>query len=145
MPCVPKATIMADRDDDPRRRNLIEWLDAYERGLWNNMLLVAELPEQDSASIVCRLLALACEAQHVGNIELGREGILSLPRNWLLERIESIADVQLDLDQEWEYRRLLEVYEKLDKQLLLRLIERGRASSDESLREAANDFRASAT
>jgi hypothetical protein len=46
-----------------------------------------------------------------------------MPREWVLERIEGLAAESLDLSGYWEFRRLLELYELLDGQLLQRLVE----------------------
>jgi len=56
-----------------------------------------------------------------------------------MERIESTVSETLPFE-EWEYRRLLELYEMLDHSLLLRLIARGLSSDDCDLRMAAEDF-----
>ena len=85
-------------------------------------------------------LGLACSAQSDRAIARGRAEILALPREQVLEHIESVATATLPFE-EWEYRRLLELYEQLDTGLLQRLVARGESSSDADIREAADDFR----
>ena len=58
----------------------------------------------------------------------------------MLERIEGIADRTLNYDDDWEYRRLLELYERLDANLLSRLVSRGIESPNADIAEAAQDF-----
>ena len=62
-----------------------------------------------------------------------------MPRDQVLRDIERVAADCLSPDEEWEFRRLLEVYEELDRGLLLRLIEIGLASENAGVREAAED------
>ena len=85
-------------------------------------------------------LQYACTAQSMPAISRGRTEILALPRTQVLEHIEVIAATTLTFE-EWEYRRLLEVYEQLDAALLKRLVAKGAASDDPDIREAAEDFR----
>jgi len=86
-------------------------------------------------------LGRACQAQNTAVITQGRREILALPRDAVLQSIERIAADSLPLDDEWEFRRLLEVYEQLDRGLLRRLVETGLMSSNAEIKEAAEDFR----
>ncbi len=88
-----------------------------------------------------RSLINACQASYVPNIEKGRKEIISLPRKWVLDNIHCIATDMLDLSDEWEYRRLLELYDLLHRQLVIKLIELGINSNNEDVQEAANDFK----
>jgi hypothetical protein len=85
-------------------------------------------------------LELACQATHVRNILRGRNGILQLPREWLLTHIEDAAEPLLQTNDPWEWQRLLEVYEMLDAALALRLSERAKEHIDPEIREAGVDF-----
>ena len=86
----------------------------------------------------------ACTAQSMRAINRGRAAILALPRQEVLGVIYSVAAESLPLFEEWEFRRLLEVYEELDKALLQRLVTEGLASTNTDIREASNDFLARA-
>jgi len=84
----------------------------------------------------------ACQPTYVPFIVEGRAEVLGMPRAWLLENIEWIADDALHLADYWEYRRLLELYEVLDARGPINsLIARGLLSTDEDVREAAEDWR----
>jgi hypothetical protein len=85
-------------------------------------------------------LEYACRCQSLPAIRRGRTEILSLPRAIVLEVIESVAAEKLPLSEEWEYRRLLELYRELDTGLLQRLVASGLVSADADIREAAEDF-----
>lgn len=86
-------------------------------------------------------IQLACQAQNVSRIVKGRQQVLALPRAWVLERIEQVAGEAIDLSDEWEYRRLLELAESLDAGLVQRFVSLGLDSEDPEVREAAQDFR----
>lgn len=97
--------------------------------------------EQSVASLAVQfLLALACQASNSANIQLGRDGLESIPRNWLLSTIEREAQIVLDMDDEWEYRRLSEVYFELDVDLAKKLARLGQKSKNEEVVEAATDL-----
>jgi hypothetical protein len=98
---------------------------------------------QDVQSVEPRIrtsLELACQCQNTRNILRGRAEILSLPRDAVLAQIDRVASEYLDLTDEWEFRRLLEVYKELDKHLLRELVSRGLQSANSEIREAACDF-----
>lgn len=73
-----------------------------------------------------------------------RELILRLPRDWVLENIESATRPILENEPEKSrydsYRRLLELYILLDKELTRKLAEEAFADSDHDVREAGADF-----
>ena len=69
-----------------------------------------------------------------------REIILSLPRNWVLSNIEKTVEPHLVGATEDEYRRFLELYLLLDKDLTQRLIQRAINHPDNEIREVGRDF-----
>lgn len=69
-----------------------------------------------------------------------RDAILSLPRDWVLARIEEVAEPLLANGTYDEYRRLLELYALLDPTLTRRLAERAVQDPDPDIREAGEDF-----
>jgi len=89
---------------------------------------------------LARFLGLACQAQSIKRISEGRYGILEMDREFVLQEIEREAKKVLNLEDEWEYRRLLEVYDLLNEELKKRLIKEGMKSGNPEVVEAANDF-----
>jgi hypothetical protein len=75
-----------------------------------------------------------------GAIQAARDMILSLPRDWELARIEQEAEPFLRDGSDDEYRRLLELYELLDRDLALALAHRAAAHADPDIREAGEEF-----
>lgn len=111
--------------EDPTQRGtalrIIEYLTIEERQSLLNVLV-------DLASV-----------SHA-DIELCREAIFSLPKNWLLAHIEKSAEPLLQDGTDEEYRRLLELYVALDSELAERLARRALEHEDPDIREAGEDF-----
>lgn len=120
---------------------VIAKVNSYSDNLWDNLDQVPKLPVDASRPLLAHFIVLSCQCQNVANINLGRHAILSLPREWVANQIQSIANEQLDLNDEWEYRRLLELYEQLDKDLFTAHISLGLSSSDPEIVAAAVEFR----
>ncbi len=75
-----------------------------------------------------------------GSIQAVRHLILSLPHDWVLQTLEQEAEPLLRGGTYDEYRRFLELYELLDRDLTLRLARRAAAHSDPDIREAGEDY-----
>jgi hypothetical protein len=76
-----------------------------------------------------------------GSIGAVRDLIRSLPREWVLERIEQEAEPLLREGTYDEYRRFLELYEELGApDLVRRLALRAAAHADPDVREAGEDY-----
>ena len=75
-----------------------------------------------------------------GAVQVARDMIVSLPRDWVLANIEGEAEPLLREGTYDEYRRFLELYELLDRSLTLRLAHRAAAHADPDIREAGEDF-----
>ena len=74
------------------------------------------------------------------DIELCRKAILSLPKTWLLANIEKSAEPLLQDGTDEEYRRLLELYIDIDRELIQRLAIRALQHDDPDIREVGEDF-----
>lgn len=125
---------------DPRHLAFKAELDALWPNISADLSLVATLPADAADRIVEAILRRGCQAQNDCNIRLGREAAAEVPRDWILDRVEVIAERVLNLEDEWEYRRLLELYGGLDEGLVRRLVARGRLSDVPEIREAAEDY-----
>ena len=115
-------------------------MDAFQPGLWARPEAVPALEPTTRDAVLRYLLELACQAQNIRNITLGRTALLALPRAWLLRNIEHYAEPLLHLEDEWEYRRLAELYEQLDDDLIRRLVVRGLATPSEAIQEVAREL-----
>jgi hypothetical protein len=102
---------------------------------------IAELPDEAGRRIVNTLLKQACESQHLGNIVSARRALLGLPRAWLSRVLQDAIGAGVDLDDEWEYRRLIELLKELNLQLFETYIDYGVASGSGAIHEAAEDLK----
>ena len=84
------------------------------------------------------LVALASTGH--SSISRSQGGDFSLPHDWVIENIEQFAEPLLVAGTEDEYRRFLELYFKLDKDLTLKLARRASQHKDGGIKEAGEDF-----
>jgi hypothetical protein len=75
-----------------------------------------------------------------GSVSTVREAILSLPRDWVIKNIEQLAEPLLAAGTYDEYRRFLELYFELDKDLALKLAQRAVEHSDYDIKEVGEDY-----
>lgn len=75
-----------------------------------------------------------------GAIQIVRDAILLLPRAWVLQHVERVAEPILDTGTYDEYRRILELYATLSRDLALKLARRALAQNDIDIQEAGQDF-----
>jgi hypothetical protein len=127
---------------DPRLDGFRRVVDGLRPGLSDAPEAVPNLDEGTAAQLLAHLLELACRAQHVGNIQIGRQYLQFIPRAWLLDHIQPAAEALIASRDDWEFRRLLELYELLDLTLLKALVSRGQSSDHDLVREAAQEFAA---
>jgi hypothetical protein len=126
---------MASYEDNYRIR-----MNKFKDQLWNQLEIIPDLSSDIQSNVLAYLLELACQAQHIANIQLGRNALWKLPREWLLAHIEIAAEPLLQLQEEWEFRRLLEVFWELDRELVRKYANQGLKSQNPDIREASEDF-----
>lgn len=115
-------------------------LDDIHKNLWAHLESVPQLSYQEQRSVLSYFLQLACQSQNALNIDLGRASIIALPNDWLLENIEEVSEPFLQTNDEWEYRRLLEVYWKLDRGLAQNLVIQGLKSTNSEIKDVAREY-----
>jgi hypothetical protein len=85
---------------------------------------------------------LACQPTYVPRIESGRQRILAMRRDWVVEHIVAVGKSALNLDDYWEYRRLLEILDLLCAEAAVgEVIALGIGHFDPDVREAAEEWR----
>jgi hypothetical protein len=122
-------------EDDLRSR-----LDEIHAGVFDHLDALDHLPKEVAIEVFRTLLAHACQSQHIGNTQAARDAISRIPEHYRLKVLPDIAASTLDLRDEWEYRRLLEIAHDMVPQLLGGFVALGSAATDEAIREAATDF-----
>lgn len=98
------------------------------------------LPTQHRLKLLPDLVGLACEPSYVPTIEQARDVILTLPRKWTVDHIEAVAEPLLQSSDDWVYRRALELFALLDRDLTLRLARRAAEHTNAEIRAAGNEF-----
>ncbi|MCA1995148.1 MAG: hypothetical protein LDL41_24330 [Coleofasciculus sp. S288] len=100
--------------------------------------LIVYLKIEELQSLFDALVDLASVSH--SDIELCRKAILSLPKTWVLANIEKTAEPLLQDGTDEEYRRLLELYIDIDRELAQRLALRALQHDDPDIREVGEDF-----
>jgi len=100
--------------------------------------LVAAYPESDRVIFFGQLISLASYVN--GFTESSHNLILGLPHDWVMRNIEAAIDELLADGGYEEYRCLLELCCKLDRELMRKFAQRALNSPDEDIREAGTDF-----
>lgn len=108
---------------------------------YSNIKSLNELPIDKAREILSILLEFACKGQTHAYINISRKLILQIPLNWLLENFIIVVETTIDLNDEWEYRRLLELASYISKELLKWGVDIGLNSKDTEINEAAEDFK----
>lgn len=84
----------------------------------------------------------ACRATHAAIIVAARKALSTIPADWLRQYLREVVDSQLDMNDEWEFRRLLELLEIVQPAQRAYFIKTGRTSRDGGVRAAAEDYSA---
>jgi hypothetical protein len=100
--------------------------------------LISNYPDSESVEFFSQLISLASYVN--GFTETCQDLILGLPREWVMRNVETAIDeILADGDYE-EYRCLLELCCKLDRELMIKIARRASSSLDEDIKEAGADF-----
>jgi hypothetical protein len=102
------------------------------------IMLLPYLKENEKMELFSDLIFLASFTH--GGLAVVRETITSLPKEWLLERIEETAEPYLQNGDYEQYRRFLELFSLIDKVITQKLAITALQSSDFDIKEAGEDF-----
>lgn len=102
------------------------------------LYVMSRLPAGELTPLFSELIHSSTSHSFAG---AAREIILTLPREFVLANIEQTAEEHLASGTYDKYRRFLELYVLLDKNLTKRLVERALDHPDEDVREAGEEFR----
>jgi hypothetical protein len=133
-------SVPADRYRAPYGPGIAARLESFAVGLSRDYTLVHNLSATESRALVEYLLELACKCQNERNIQLGHAVFCELPRTWSLQYLATCAAPIAAGDDDWEYRRLLELLQEIDHETFVRFAQIGKQSLNAEIREAAEDF-----
>ncbi|WNO09980.1 hypothetical protein [Teredinibacter sp. KSP-S5-2] len=106
----------------PYVKNELEYLSKFGINELEEIHKAKELPLGEFKNILRHYLELACTCQNIGNITIGRYCIQKMPRRLVIQHVEECAATLLEANDEWIYRRLLELYSTIDSDLMARLV-----------------------
>src|SRR5690348_205010 len=78
---------------------------------WEKLDKLDVLKPEEGSRILQFVLEFACDAQNAGAIRAGRTAFQRIPKKWLAMHLQDAVEHTLDLNDEWHYRRLLELLE----------------------------------
>lgn len=113
---------------------------AAGRDIYFNIEEILKLPDNVSSEIVMILLSYGCQAQNEANITISRECLKQFPADWITKKIMKLVFKSINIYDEWDYRRLLEIAELISEDLLKWAISIAHYSKNPEIIEAASDF-----
>lgn len=125
----------------PQTLHLTEVLNAVSDGIADRLETLQAVTD-DSAKVMRTLLEFACKSQNIGSLTATREFILRVPSSVRSDLIQAAASSSVNLDDEWEFRRFIELLRIAQPELVSHYLERGTKSIDDGVRQAAEDFKA---
>jgi len=100
--------------------------------------IAAMLSAQQKRELLPDLVALASFVH--GSTKQAQDIIMSLRRDWLRDNIERYAESILKRDDYEEYASLLELYTRIDRDLVLRLAQHAAQHDDPDIRDVGKGF-----
>lgn len=131
---------MDDQLMNPYEERVRQLLDHILPGAYDRLETIENLPSQTGLGLLEVLIEFACQSSNISSILIARDRIRQIPVKWLLTYAPDVIHKRVCFDDEWEYRRLLELARESLPQLLDGFIKRGLSSDNDEVQEAANDF-----
>lgn len=99
-------------NSSPYEEQLRKHVNKISEGSYDNIKDIIKYPNQISLKILRILIEYACLGQNIAPIELARKKIKEIDSGWLNNFIPQVAQMCICFEDEWEYRRLLELIEE---------------------------------
>ncbi|MGE0872232.1 MAG: hypothetical protein AB7P03_26975 [Kofleriaceae bacterium] len=110
-------------------------------GTWEQLASLPDDHPTRASQLLQRCLDDACRATAPAAINLGRWGLCTLPRGWLLENIRAPLFTVMRQGDGWEYRRALELATLLEsRELMTAIVAHGKQSDDGEIRAMAAEW-----
>lgn len=101
---------------------------------------LTQLSQDESFRIAGLILEFCCKSQHTAGIMVGRKAFARLPQSWLSLNLQLAINSTVDLENPWEYRRLLELLKETKSGLLRHYVALGAVSKVPEVQESALEF-----
>jgi hypothetical protein len=98
------------------------------------------LSDEISSEVVGELISWACQPTNVLPITIARNCLKQFPVDWASPKIKQTVFHFIDITDDWDYRRLLELCELISLDLLKWAIELNDKSTNPDIAEAVDDF-----
>lgn len=127
-------------------------MDVYEKTIMNKINAAAgkeiffkvneilEASDNISSEIVMILLDYACAPTNISPITISRNCLKQFPADWITNKIMKLVFRSVNIYDDWDYRRFLELSEIISKDLLEWAISISCFSDNSDIIEAAADF-----
>lgn len=98
-------------------------------------------PDSIATGIIGKFVSWACRPTNIMPISIARNCLKQFPADWVSEKIKQTVFNSIDINDYWDYRRLLEITEIISADLLKWAITLGEKSDDFDIIEAVSDFK----
>lgn len=127
---------------NPYFPNFLAFMDSIENGksIMKDWSLIEKIKDENSDKIISHLIELACDAQNIGNINIGRYFLQKSPKDWLIKRLKRLINSFLDNGDYWNYERALELLSTIDKSITKEIATKAVRHTDLEIKEVGRDF-----
>ena len=101
---------------------------------------IMDLSDEVASEIVGKLVFWACNPTSIMPITIGRKCLKQFPVEWVSPKIKQTVFRFINITDDWDYRRLLELCELISTDLLKWAITLGADSTNSDIIEAIDDF-----
>jgi hypothetical protein len=112
----------------------------YRQGAIDDLEQIDTWPESEGNAVLSVALSDACQAQNFHVLTEARQAMMRMPREWLLANLPAQIGKTLDLDDEWEFRRLLEVLEEHSEAMCRIYVAKAQVSKNPEILELAQEY-----
>ncbi len=102
---------------------------------------IMALSEKTATEVIGKLIFWACNPTNIMPITIARNCLEQFPVDWVSPKIKQTVFRYIDINDDWDYRRLLELCELISLDLLEWAIELNEKSTNPDIVEAVNDFK----
>lgn len=101
---------------------------------------IMDLSDDTASEIVGELVSWACTPTSIMPITIGRNCLKQFPVEWVSPKIKQTVFRFINITDDWDYRRLLELCHLISTDLLKWAITLGEKSTNPDILEAVDDF-----
>ena len=122
-------------------KRLVDELQKINKFPYEDIHLIDKYPLCIAKEVLKVLIDNACCGQNYAPIELGRKKINEINKEWLNRYFLEVAASCIDFSDEWEYRRLVELVDLVVPKLMPQVLDIGKDSENEEVREVVDDYK----